>query len=244
VKDIGVEMKEKEELLHALCNSCKKRIIETNGKRQFPCNVIQVELASNTSVMVWGRDKTAAQRQIHQTVLDCLRKNGCTDLPDIILNVSFGNSSSSKLIELENHGFAVSFYQKITEIKSAELLLFPGTSQEEVCPLGFRRYIIGRGAKGKYRNIEYLNDISFEDNGRDPNAGVGSCHARIEFEQERNAYRLYDQESKNKTKLVRDGTTYVVDHVAGQHLQNGDEIYFGKAPARFVLKISEKTRQC
>jgi hypothetical protein len=237
-------MKEKEELLHALCNSCKKRITDMNGKRQFPCNTIHVEFASDSGIIVWGNDKAATQRLIYQALLDCLKKSGCVDLPEIKLNISFGNSSASKLIELETHGFIVSFYQTVSEIKSAELVLFPGTSQERVYPLGSRRYIIGRGVQGKYRNIEYINDISFEDNGKDPNAGVGSCHARIEFDQKRNGYRLYDQESKNKTRLVRDGTTYLVDHVTGQHLQNGDEVYFGKAPARFVLKLSEKTHRC
>jgi len=237
-------MRDKEEVFHELCVKCKSRITESNGKRQFPCNLIQITLLADDSALVWGQDKDEVQSQLNNSVRNCLKRNGCVELPDIKINVSFIKEKSDNSSGTKESDFAVSFHKITTIIRSASLCIFPDTPQQKLYPLGQGRYNIGRGNGGRYRGIDYINDISFEDNGKDPNAGVGGCHAKIEFDKRLNQYLLYDLESKNKTKLVRDGMTYPVDHVNGQRLQNGDYLYFGRAPARFKLEVKKTSQRC
>lgn len=236
-------MKDKEEFVHSLFQVCRSRIKETDGIRQFPCNLLQLSLYAVTAVPLWGRDNQAIQRHLTDDLTAYLKKQGCTHVSDLRVKVSFVTGARNKP-GLEENGFYVTFHTSRKVIVRASLVIVTGTSSQSEYPLSQARCTIGRGARGSYRGIEYANDLRFEDNQRFPNDSVSASHAHIEFDAKNSCYRLFDHESSNKTKLLRVGIRYPVDHIAGQVLLNDDEIIFGKASVRFILEEAEKTLPC
>jgi hypothetical protein len=83
------------------------------------------------------------------------------------------------------------------------------------------------------------NQIAFLEEEGDPHAGsVGRAHASIRFDPVRRSYQLFDDGSRNGTRVVRDGTPFTVvrSDPVGVTLQSGDEVQFGTAAVRVDLE--------
>jgi len=111
-----------------------------------------------------------------------------------------------------------------------------GHAAEPSCTLIERQVHIGRTAapvdsSGHVRR----NHIAFaDDDGDEHSRSVGRAHASIRYQPGRHVYQLFDDGSRNGTRVVRDGATLAVvrrDPV-GTTIQSGDEIQFGTAAIR------------
>jgi hypothetical protein len=94
---------------------------------------------------------------------------------------------------------------------------------------------IGRTAlpvdsRGRPRN----NHIAFVEDGDEHSNSVGRAHASIRFEPARGEYRVFDDGSRNGTRVVRNGRTVEIVRrdPTGVTLVSGDEIQLGTAAIR------------
>lgn len=85
----------------------------------------------------------------------------------------------------------------------------------------------------RFGKLVRRNDIIFEDNGDDVTSSVSRIQSRIEYDADKDAYILFDDNSKQGTSIERDGRVLEVSGLRGIALRNGDVIYFGMARARF-----------
>jgi len=78
------------------------------------------------------------------------------------------------------------------------------------------------------------NDMSFKD-ARDENCSVSRRHAHLEYDQALDVHRIFDDGSHDGTVILRQGERYDVRPGSrlGLVLEDGDEIYLGKARLRY-----------
>jgi hypothetical protein len=82
------------------------------------------------------------------------------------------------------------------------------------------------------------NHIAFIEDGDEHSNSVGRAHASIRFEPARGEYRVFDDGSRNGTRVVRSGTTLEIMRrdPTGVTLVSGDEIQLGTAAIRVDIE--------
>jgi hypothetical protein len=119
------------------------------------------------------------------------------------------------------------------------LTVVRGRAAEPSYTLLERRVGIGRSAApidsaGRVR----VNHIAFlEDDADGHNQTVGRAHASIRYDAVLGAYQLFDDGSRNGTRLVRGGDTFelVPSDPVGLTIQSGDELQFGATAVRVAI---------
>jgi hypothetical protein len=82
------------------------------------------------------------------------------------------------------------------------------------------------------------NHVAFIEDSDEHSNSVGRAHASIRFEPARGEYRVFDDGSRNGTRLVRNGTTLEIMRrdPTGVTIVSGDEIHLGTAAIRVEIK--------
>ncbi len=82
------------------------------------------------------------------------------------------------------------------------------------------------------------NHVAFIEEGDEHSNSVGRAHASIRFEPARGEYRVFDDGSRNGTRVVRNGTTLEImtRDPTGVTIVSGDEIHLGTAAIRVDIK--------
>ncbi len=117
----------------------------------------------------------------------------------------------------------------------ARLRVVRGKAQQAEYILEKPRLNIGRLAEltDSEQRVVRRNDVVFEEGADEANATVSRKHAHLRREADH--YRIWDDASEFGTRIFRDGR--LIDVPAGNRrgelLRPGDEIYFGRACARF-----------
>jgi hypothetical protein len=81
------------------------------------------------------------------------------------------------------------------------------------------------------------NHVAFIEDGDEHSNSVGRAHASIRFEAARGEYRVFDDGSRNGTRVVRNGTTLEIMRrdPTGVTIVSGDEIHLGTAAIRVEI---------
>ena len=81
------------------------------------------------------------------------------------------------------------------------------------------------------------NDVVFEEDAGEVNTTVSRSHAHVRHDPGSGEYRVCDDGSEYGTRVFRDGRAIEVPpgNRRGERLRPGDEIYFGRACARFEV---------
>lgn len=82
------------------------------------------------------------------------------------------------------------------------------------------------------------NHIAFIEDGDEHSNSVGRAHASIRFEPARGEYRVFDDGSRNGTRVVRNGMTLEIMRrdPTGVTIVSGDEIHLGTAAIRVDIE--------
>jgi len=85
------------------------------------------------------------------------------------------------------------------------------------------------------------NHVAFVEDGEEHSNSVGRAHASIRFEPARGEYRVYDDGSRNGTRVVRNGTILEIMRrdPTGVTLLSGDEIHLGTAAIRVEIDVRQ-----
>ncbi|MGE5360880.1 MAG: FHA domain-containing protein [Bacteroidales bacterium] len=123
--------------------------------------------------------------------------------------------------------------------RTIHLAILEGDATRKTYPLSAARTNIGRLAEvtDRERRVVRRNQVVFLENDTDANQSVSRAHAHITCSPSGD-YRLYDDHSSYGTRVVRDGKLIELPSGSprGVKLQAGDEIYFGRARAQFLVK--------
>ena len=121
----------------------------------------------------------------------------------------------------------------------ARLTILTGKSVRQVHDIPACRVNIGRldDVLDEQHRLVRRNNVVFEDTDDAATATVSRAHGHIEFDAESGEYRLFDDRSAYGTTLFRGGALIHVPPGPGRGvaLRSGDEIYFGRASARFEI---------
>jgi hypothetical protein len=120
---------------------------------------------------------------------------------------------------------------------NGRLLVLTGKTARDSYAVGALRVNIGRLAEvlDEEQRLVRRNDVVFEETDDAVSATVSRAHAHIQYESTSGEFRLYDDHSAYGTSLFRGGALVHVPPGTGRGvaIRPGDEIYFGRARARF-----------
>jgi hypothetical protein len=120
-----------------------------------------------------------------------------------------------------------------------QLLIIEGEATRKTYALTAARTNVGRLAEvtDRQRRVVRRNQVVFVESEGETNRTVSRAQAHITLAAPGD-YRLHDDRSSYGTRIVRDGKMIELPSGSprGVKLQPGDEIYFGRARAQFVMK--------
>lgn len=237
--------KEPEEVLQAFFQECRRRLRRAADGLSFPCQRIYLELYAAEEAL---RDRYENQfllaDRLERELLEYLKQQGCREINDLEVRVTLvSEADRSALVE---RGYAAAFKQVTRTISRAELKILDGEATKKRYLLTGNIHNIGREDSGSATKhlLERRNDIEFLDTEAKANQRVSRNHAHLQLNAERDGYVVFDELSKNGTKVERAGKLYKVDGSRGVALKHGDILYFGDARARFLIEYAVKEISC
>jgi hypothetical protein len=120
----------------------------------------------------------------------------------------------------------------------AQLVVTRGAASRKVYACTEARINIGRveDVLDADQHVVRRNHIAFADAQDAANNTVSRSHAHIRFNAATGQFRVHDDHSSYGTRILRDGRTIQVPATRGALLRSGDEVAFGRAAVRFVVK--------
>ena len=129
-------------------------------------------------------------------------------------------------------------------VPRVRLSVLAGSAGARAHAFQLARINIGRLQRVEDRSQDAVrrNHLAFADDGSKVNATVSRAHAHIRYDSDANVFRLFDDGSAHGTRILRRGRYLAVPRRGsrGVLLQHGDELEFGSARARFLIRDAEE----
>ena len=213
------------------------------GRRAFPHNHVIVTVLAPDDDARAALD--AALADLPSLAVARLREIRCDVPPDFAFSLRHvdtappgWNADQTFAIECTDHDAGDSGRPAI--LPTLYVTVVRGRASQRAYWLARPHVCIGRSAApidsdGRVRQ----NHIAFVEDAGDTHASsVGRAHASIHFDTVRGTYQLFDDGSRNGTRVLRGGTTFDVvrrDPV-GVTIRSGDEIQLGTAAIRIEIQ--------
>ncbi len=222
--------------------------------RTFPYNSLDVFLLATSDTERARLEAIFVERgRLENMVIDRLRRIG-SDMParlrvnvlvvqersddwrEELFHIEYRRTSEARApIADESVGGTAS-----AGLVNARLVVVRGKANQSEFAMNKSRINIGRNAEilDRDKRVIRRNDIVFAE-GEDPiNQTVSRAHAHIIFDEASGQFRLFDDQSSYGTRIFRDEANIEVQSAnpRGNRLRAGDEIYFGQACVRFIIK--------
>jgi hypothetical protein len=230
------------EIRLAILEQAREKSYRSGGRKVFPFNVVHIHLRGiedSRAPVFTGR---FVRQYFEQELRRSLDKNECRYPDDLRVDVEVTRElplAGEKWVHVD----AESLEQPAAR-RGARLVVVEGKANAAEITLSKARINIGR-AVDVYRSegLFRRNDLAFTED-TEINRTVSREHAHILYDKTSNEYRLFndrwykrDNSGSSATWIVRDGLSQEVHRTPrGTRLEPGDEIHFGKAVVRFLLK--------
>ena len=142
-------------------------------------------------------------------------------------------------VEYESRSSASASTDRPEASPTLRISVVRGQATQSEYSLADSRICIGRSSaptddRGRHRR----NQIAFLDEGDEHTRTVGRAHASIHYDASRGEYRLFDEGSRNGTRVVRNGVSLdvVPSDPVGVVIRSGDEIQFGTAAVGVTIE--------
>jgi hypothetical protein len=236
------------EVREAILEQIERRVEPAGrGRRVLPWNRVSV------TVLAPGKDRRAAL----EAALAGLEYAAVARLTELACEVPAGFALEIHYVKRPRSGWEPDRWIDIECGRSSAAHLVPahpdcprlsvtvvrGTASQASFTLAGPLILIGRTSdpvdqRGRTRH----NHVAFVEDADECSRTVGRAHASIQYIRDRREYRLFDDGSRNGTRVVREGTVIEVaarDPV-GISLRSGDEIRFGTAAVQIQLEPVEE----
>jgi hypothetical protein len=215
-----------------------------NGRFTFPYNHVRLRI-----VALEARRRAALeamfgpQSGFRAAILERLRDARAQAPDDIDVSVTFsgkapsGNSPAPFRIEYGRRK-TIPPAAAAAVPPQAQLVVTKGTATRRTYACTEPRINIGRLEEvvDRDHHVVRRNQVAFADPQDDVNETVSRCHAHISFNAATGQFRLYDENSSYGTRIFRGGRSLDVPASRGALLHSGDELFFGRASVRFMVK--------
>jgi hypothetical protein len=222
---------------HLTLNLAKKQI--------FPARHIVITVPVRDAAERSRFEGAFAEDLLRQEVLRFLAEEGATAPVDLWLTVHFllGEGQFSVATDNQRNPVAVPLAAAPAQNAEARLRVLSGESPIAQLTLGRHRTTIGRGEKIRdgENNTARRNDLFFADVRNGINEKVSRRHARLEYDETNQAYRLY-RDQPGADLSVRRGSRTIDDiplSGLGLLLQPGDVIRLGRAEVEYTESAGE-----
>ena len=200
------------------------------GQAGFPYNHVAVRVAAGAEERRAAFEAAlAADRRLEGEVRRLLEAAGCRLPAGFAVEVEVRAEASEKVFQIEYTTRAAAPRGQAP----ARLVLVRGAAAQPSYDLNRPRTNIGRLPEilDQHQRILRRNEVAFEE-GEDT---VSRRHAHIRYHAATGEYRLCDDGSEYGTSIFRDGRRIDLPKGdrRGERLRPGDELYFGRACARF-----------
>ena len=231
----------------------REAIVDAIEQRAVPAGEGRRVLAHN-QIAVTILAATQDDRVTLQAVLADLQEAVVTRLREIRCQVPAGFAVAVHYIRRARPGWAADQRLAI-ECSSREVAMAPEMARLD--PPSLRLTVLrGRALQAAYTLTEphvqigrttmpvdsggrpRKNHVAFIEDGDEHSNSVGRAHASIRFEPARGEYRVFDDGSRNGTRVVRNGMTLDIMRrdPTGVTIMSGDEIHLGTAAIRVDIK--------
>ena len=226
----------------AILEQVQAKSYRAGGKKVFPSNLVHIKLRGIEDSRAPVFTSAFFRKYFEQELRAYLDKNECRYPEDLRVDVHITRDLPTPgeawvWVEAESQD------RPAAPRRAARLVVMEGKANTAEVTLSKARTNIGRTVD-VYRaeGLSRRNDLAFTEE-TDINRTVSREHAHILYDRATGEYRLFNDrwysrdESAPATWIVRDGLSHEVHRSArGTKLEPGDEIHFGKAVVRFVLK--------
>lgn len=214
-----------------VCRAAEKNILASAIGKQLPGDYLLVELVTSETMRQVYEGQLIKGRMLEKDVRLHLRQEGCALTEKLQVEVKFVR----RLPDGEN--FRLKWYRR--EV-TARLTVLRGQAEKKFYNLDrdIQQVFIGRAHEvvDKHGFLIRHNSIVFENLDDEINGSISRQHGWLQFDEATQSFRLFDQESKQGTRIERAGKVKKIAP-AGEVLQDGDMIYVGKSQMRFSLKV-------
>jgi len=232
------------EIRLAILEQVHAKSYRAGGKKVFPSNLVHIHLRGIEDSRAPIFTGAFFRKYFEQELRAHLDKNECRYPEDLHVDVHITRNLPAPgeawvWVEAESQD------RPPSSRRAARLVVIEGQANAAEVALSKARTNIGRTvdvyrAEGLFRR----NDLAFTEE-NEINRTVSREHAHILYDRAAGEYRLFNDRWYTRdeghpapaTWIVRDGLSHEVHRSArGTKLEPGDEIHFGKAVVRFVLK--------
>jgi hypothetical protein len=231
----------------------RESIVEAIEQRAVPAGGGQRVLAHNqiavTVLAPTPDDRLTLQAvlaDLQDAVVTRLREIRCQVPPGFAVIVHYTRRARSGwapeqrlAVEYSSREISAAADRSRLEPPSLRIKVLRGRAMQAAYTLTESHVQIGRTAlpvdsDGRLRK----NHVAFIEDGDAHSNSVGRAHASIRFEPSRGEYRVFDDGSRNGTRIVRNGTTLEIMRrdPTGVTLVSGDEIHLGTAAIRVEIE--------
>lgn len=226
----------------------REQITLNVAKQQvFPARHVVVTIPVRDSSERARYEGAFAEDLLRQAIVSYLEEEGArppldlwvtVDLPDAAAEAKFAVAFDN-----QRNPFAAAASPAASRQVQARLRVLVGESPVGELALGRHRVNLGRGEKIRddQRNVSRRNDLFFADVKNGVNEKVSRRHARLEYDETNQGYRLFRDQADADLSVRRSGR--VIDDIPlsglGVLLQPGDVIRLGRAEVEFVESAAE-----
>lgn len=237
------------ELIPAILDDVEEHIEPTGGAgRTFPYDRLVVHVAVESGRAAAARAVFAHEPPLAERIRERLLQARAEPQPGlkVLLKVVEGPSPKA----WRGRSFTIDYQQQVpgdrrrtapsSGAPSVRLVVLCGQTGRRTHELRLQRIEIGRmdTVVDRTRRTVRRNHLAFLDQEDEVNASVSRAHAHLEYQEDERGFRLFDDDSSQGTRVLRDGRSHDVPSRGsrGVKLRHGDELQFGQARVQFLTE--------
>jgi hypothetical protein len=224
-----------------ICRAVDDRIqIIQGGRKIFPFNHLTVHLHCENEEEKNILESAFNDHGLQSHIQDFLERREVANWKEIRVRIETSIVQLNIRLAGRPPRFEIRYDKVERGLPEATLMVILGIATQKVYTLKALTRI-GRTAEvlDRHGRLVRRNDLVFADQDDEVNLSVGRIQSRIEYDEDKLRFVVYDENSRHGTMVEREGQIMTATGQRGILLLDGDILHFGRARCRFKLKSLE-----